>query len=84
MFGQRMGAVIGLCSKFLVLAFAIAEPYLRPWAFLLLLLPTSDEPALNDVTEVDSMRDAIGMFLLTFLLLMILPVPKAVAKWLGM
>lgn len=84
MYGQRMGAVIGQFSKLLLIAFAIAQPYLRPWAVLLVLLPASDEPALNDVTEVDNMRDAIGLFILTLLLLIVLPAPKVLVKWLGM
>jgi membrane-associated protease RseP (regulator of RpoE activity) len=84
MYGQRTGTLIGQCSKLLLVGFAIAHPYLRPWALLMLLLPAADEPALNDVTEVDRGRDALGLGMLILLLLVVLPVPKMLAKGLGM
>ena len=54
------------------------------WAVLLFFLPTIDEPALNDVTELDNVRDAIGMVTLVVLLLIIVPAPKILLTLLGM
>ncbi|MBW4539271.1 MAG: site-2 protease family protein [Myxacorys chilensis ATA2-1-KO14] len=82
MFGQRTGAFIGQIARFLLLAFSVVQPHLLVWAILLLLLPAMDEPALNDVTEIDSFRDAVGLALLTVLILIILPTPKFLMNWL--
>lgn len=82
MFGQRRGALIGQISRFLLLAFSVVQPHLLVWAILLLLLPAMDEPALNDVTEIDNFRDGVGLALLTLLVLIILPAPKFLMSWL--
>jgi membrane-associated protease RseP (regulator of RpoE activity) len=84
MFGQRTGAVIGQVSRLLFLALAFAQQHLLVWAILLLLLPATDEPALNDVTELDNARDLIGLLILAFLLVVILPAPKVVLAWLNL
>jgi membrane-associated protease RseP (regulator of RpoE activity) len=84
MFGQRTGAVIGQVARFLLLAFSVVQPHLLVWAILLLLLPAMDEPALNDVTEIDNFRDGVGLALLTILILIVLPAPKFLTNWLLM
>ena len=82
-FGRRVGARIGRVARFLLLGFAISQPHLRLWAFLLLLLPALDEPALNDVTELDSSRDLVGLLALVILVLLMMPVPQFLAIALG-
>lgn len=84
MFGQRTGAAIGQISRLLLLALSFAQPHLLVWAILLLLLPATDEPALNDVTELDNFRDLVGLLTLGLLLAIILPAPKVVLAWLNL
>ncbi len=85
MFGQRTGALIGQIARVLLLLLSIVPPHhLLLWAILLFLLPATDEPALNDVTELDPTRDGVGLLLLAGLLLIVLPAPKIVLGWLGL
>ncbi|MGB8699428.1 MAG: site-2 protease family protein, partial [Thermosynechococcaceae cyanobacterium] len=85
MFGQRMGSVIGQVSRIMVLLMAFVHPFLQPilllWGILLLFMPATDEPALNDVTELDNYRDSFGLMALGILLLIILPVPSGLESW---
>ncbi len=83
-FGRRIGARIGRISRFLLLGFAIVYPHLLLWAVLLLLLPALNEPTLNDVIEVDSFRDIVGLMALVILLLLVLPAPRFLTTALGM
>lgn len=74
MFGQRTGIVIGQIVRLLVLVRALLEPAtLLVWAIILLLLPIADEPALNDVSELDNGRDFLGLIALVILVSIILP-----------
>ncbi len=84
MFGQRTGAAIGQISRLLLLILSFAQQHLLLWAIFLLLLPATDEPALNDVTELDNSRDVIGLLALALVLLIILPAPKVVLAWLNL
>jgi membrane-associated protease RseP (regulator of RpoE activity) len=79
MFGTRGGAAIGQISRllFLLLIIALQRSDLLLWAILLFLVPAVDEPALNNVTELDDRRDFLGLIALVLLLLIILPAPKA-------
>ncbi|MCU0552024.1 MAG: site-2 protease family protein [Leptolyngbya sp. Prado105] len=83
-FGRRIGARIGRISRFLLLGLALVYPHLLLWAVLLLLLPALNEPTLNDVVEVDSWREAIGLMALVILILLVLPAPKFLTTALGM
>ncbi|MBD2018793.1 site-2 protease family protein, partial [Leptolyngbya sp. FACHB-36] len=83
MFGQRTGAAIGQVARLLLLLLSFAQPHLLLWAILLFLMPASDEPALNDVTELDNRRDLWGLLALAVLLLIILPTPGFIASWLN-
>jgi hypothetical protein len=60
------------------------QPDFLLWAIILLLMPVSDQPALNDVTELDNKRDLLGLFSLSLLLSILLPLPEALARWWGM
>jgi hypothetical protein len=44
-------------------------------AIILLFLPVADEPALNDVSELDNWRDLVGFLALLILVSIILPPP---------
>jgi membrane-associated protease RseP (regulator of RpoE activity) len=81
MFGRRTAMVIGQITRFLVLALSLIQGEFLVLAILLFFLPLNDEPALNDVTELDNARDFIGLMTLTLLLLIILPMPQMVATW---
>ncbi|MEM9004294.1 MAG: site-2 protease family protein [Cyanobacteria bacterium P01_F01_bin.86] len=77
MYGQRTGAFIGQICRFLVLGLAFVHNELLLWAILLFFIPAVDEPALNDVTELDNKRDLWGLIALTLLVLIVLPTPGA-------
>lgn len=87
MYGQRTGAVIGQFTRFLVLALFLVQRgdrLLLLWSILLFLMPIADEPALNDVTELNNRRDFLGLVMLGILLLIMLPAPKVITNLLGM
>jgi len=79
MFGQRNGAIIGQVARLLVLLLAFVQPPLLIWAIILLFMPTVDQPALNDVSELDNKRDFIGLIALAILVMIILPLPHPMA-----
>jgi membrane-associated protease RseP (regulator of RpoE activity) len=83
MFGQKNGAAIGQITRILVLILALVHPGLLPWAIILLFMPLMDEPALNDVTELDNGRDFLGLLSLAILIAILLPVPPAISQWLN-
>jgi len=80
MFGQRIGAAIGQIARLLVLALFLVQREFLVWAILLFFIPVVDEPALNDVSELDNKRDVWGLLALSLLLLIILPVPQSLTK----
>jgi membrane-associated protease RseP (regulator of RpoE activity) len=80
MFGQRVGAVIGQVARLLVLALSFVQQEFFLWAILLFFIPVVDEPALNDVSELDNQRDWWGLVALGLLVSIILPVPQAVTQ----
>lgn len=82
-FGQQTGAVIGQVTRMLMLLLAIAQPGFLFWAIILLFMPIVDEPALNDVSELDNTRDFLGMFCLVLLVAILLPVPGTLMTWLN-
>ncbi|MBW4467361.1 MAG: site-2 protease family protein [Pegethrix bostrychoides GSE-TBD4-15B] len=83
MFGQRRGANIGQVARLLLLLLAWAVQYeFRFWAILLLFMPVYDEPALNDVSELDNGRDVLGLLALAVLVMIILPAPSTVTRFL--
>lgn len=82
-FGQRASLAIGQITRLIMLVLAILHPELIFWAILLFLIPLNDEPALNDVTELDDRRDLLGLLSLAFLVLMILPMPPILSQWLN-
>jgi membrane-associated protease RseP (regulator of RpoE activity) len=80
MFGQKNGAKIGQIARFLVLGLALVQTELLLWAVMLFLMPVVDEPALNDVSELDNKRDLLGLLALGLLILIILPAPQILSR----
>ncbi|NES77877.1 MULTISPECIES: site-2 protease family protein [Okeania] len=83
MFGQRTGMVIGQISRFLLLLLAFINQEFLFLAIFLFLMPLADEPALNDVSELDDKRDFLGLLMLGLLVMILLPAPKMVIQWLN-
>ncbi len=84
MLGQRTGATVGQVARILLLLLSFAQNYLMLWAIILFLIPANDEPTLNDITELDNQRDLWGIAALAILLLIILPAPDFLSKWLNL
>lgn len=80
MFGQRNGAAIGQIARFLLLGLALVQPGFWLWAIILFFMPIFDQPALNDVTELDNRRDIWGLLALTLLVLIIFPAPSFITN----
>jgi Zn-dependent protease len=80
MFGQRTGAIIGHVARLLLLALSIVQVELRLWAIVLIFMSAVDEPALDDVSELDDRRDALGLLAIAILMLIVLPMPQALAR----
>ncbi len=78
MFGQRTGAIIGQITRLLVLALGLLQSDLLVWAIILLFMPVADEPALNDVSELDNWRDLWGFLALVLLVSIVLPAPSTI------
>jgi membrane-associated protease RseP (regulator of RpoE activity) len=78
MFGQRTGATIGRITRLLVLVLTLKEPDFLVWAIILLFMPVADEPALNDVSELDNWRDLWGFLALVILVSIVLPPPGSI------
>lgn len=83
MFGHRTSILIGQVARFLMLILGFVQRELLLWALLLLLIPIRDDPALNDITELDNRRDFVGLIALALLVIMILPAPEIVINWLN-
>ncbi|WP_413165962.1 site-2 protease family protein [Capilliphycus salinus ALCB114379] len=83
MMGQRTSMAIGQVSRFLILILAFTRQEFLFLAILLFFLPLNDEPALNDVSELDNFRDFIGLLTLGLLLMILLPFPPTLAQWLN-
>jgi membrane-associated protease RseP (regulator of RpoE activity) len=83
MLGQRTGAIVGQVARLLVLALALVQGEFVFLALLLFFIPAIDRPTLNDVSQLDNRRDALGLLALTLLATMLLPVPGALLGLLG-
>lgn len=82
MFGQRKAIIIGQVARLLLLLLSLVQSEFFLWAIILLFIPLIDEPALNDVTELDNKRDIWGLAAMALLVLIILPLPQAIARFL--
>jgi len=82
-FGRTMARTIAQVSRFIMLALTLLHEELFLWTLLLFLMPSQDEPALNDVTELDNRRDALGLGCLALLILILMPAPRFLVSGLG-
>jgi hypothetical protein len=82
MYGQRMGLIVSQICRILILLLSFVQPILLYLGIFLMLVPAADEPALNDVSELDNYRDALGLLALGLMLLLILPVPSGLESFL--
>jgi membrane-associated protease RseP (regulator of RpoE activity) len=91
MFGQKPSVAIGQMSKIILLllgllrlkASGFVSTDLLFLAIVISLIPAIDEPALNDVSELNNWRDGLGIFALTILVLTFVPMPPVLMYWLG-
>jgi len=82
MFGQKNAIVIGQIARLLLLLLSLVQPEFFLWAIILLFIPLIDEPALNDVSELDNGRDIWGLLAMALLVIIVLPLPQAIAQML--
>lgn len=80
MYGQRIGGIVGQVARLLVFGLALVHPELMIWAILLFFIPAADQPALNDVSELDDRRDFLGLLALTLLVMIVLPAPGILTR----
>ena len=83
MFGQGASMAIGQFARLCMLLLSFLEPGLLLWAIILFLMPINDEPALNDVSELDDWRDFVGLVAIGLLLIILLPAPRILVQWLN-
>jgi membrane-associated protease RseP (regulator of RpoE activity) len=83
MFGQRSSMAIGQFARLCMLLLSLLEPGFLLWAIILFLTPLNDEPALNDVSELNNWRDVLGLVAIALLLAILLPAPRLLVQWLN-
>ncbi len=91
MFGQKPSAIVSQFSKVILLilgfirfkASGFSNTDLLFLAIVISLIPAIDEPALNDVSELNNWRDALGILMLAITLSIVIPVPTALLQVLG-
>lgn len=82
MFGQKNAILIGQVARLLLLLLSLVQKEFFLWAIILLFIPLIDEPALNDVSDLDNGRDVWGLLAMALLVIIVLPVPQAIAQFL--
>lgn len=86
MFGRRTATVIsqvGIWGLFLLALFVV--PGLFIWAIIVFFIAgTTDAPALDDITPINSTRQLLGIIAFVILLLILLPVPQGLAEIIGL
>jgi membrane-associated protease RseP (regulator of RpoE activity) len=88
MFGQKPSAIISRWSKAVIVILGLirfrssgfGNTDLLFLAIVIGLIPAIDEPALNDVSELNNWRDALGVVILAILVLTLIPVPAALMQ----
>jgi membrane-associated protease RseP (regulator of RpoE activity) len=84
MFGQGKAVVIGQITRLLIILLAFARSEFILWAIILIFMPITDQPALNDVTELDNKRDFCGLLSLGLLIIILFPLPPSLAQLLNL
>jgi membrane-associated protease RseP (regulator of RpoE activity) len=82
-FGQRTAGIIAQVARFSMILTSFVQPNLIFLAVFAILMPITNQPALNDVTDLDNRRDFVGIFTLVFVTFIFLPLPGAIATWLN-
>jgi membrane-associated protease RseP (regulator of RpoE activity) len=88
MFGQKPSAIVSQLSKIVLVILGIirfrssefGNTDLLFLAIVIALIPAIDEPALNDVSELNNWRDALGVIILAILVLTLIPVPAVLMQ----
>ncbi len=91
MFGQKPSAIISQLSKIILVILGVirfrssgfGNTDLLFLAIVISLIPAIDEPALNDVSELNNWRDALGVIILAILVLALIPVPAVLMQLLN-
>lgn len=83
MLGQRAAIMAGQITRIAIIGLAFIRNDFFLWAIILLLMPVGDQPALNDVSELDDRRDLLGILAIAILISILLPVPPPIAQWLS-
>ncbi len=83
-FGQRTAAGIGQITRILMLILAWKQPDFLIIAIVTIFMPVFDEPALNDVSQLNNWRDLGGLLALAMVVIILLPLPATVAQWLNL
>jgi membrane-associated protease RseP (regulator of RpoE activity) len=91
MFGQKSSAIISQFSKLILLLLGLirfrASEFVTTdllfLAIVIFLIPAIDEPALNDVSEINNWRDAVGIGILAILVLTLIPIPTMLMQLLN-
>jgi membrane-associated protease RseP (regulator of RpoE activity) len=91
MFGQKPSAIVSQLSKIVLVILGIirfrasgfGNTDLLFLSFIIALIPAIDEPALNDVSDLNNWRDVIGIAILAILILTLIPVPAILTQFLA-
>jgi membrane-associated protease RseP (regulator of RpoE activity) len=90
MFGQKSSAIVSQLSKVILVIVGlirfrtsgVGNTDLLFLAIVISLIPAIDEPALNDVSELNNWRDALGVLIIGILVLTLIPVPAILIQFL--
>ena len=80
MYGRWGGAAIGNIARILVATMVFIQPEYLLWALLLVFMPSQDDPALDDLSELDGVRDTLGLLAMALLVVIVLPMPQALGR----
>ena len=90
MFGQKTSAIVSQLSKLILFILGVirfrssdGNTDLLFLAIFVSLIPAIDEPALNDVSDLNNWRDALGIGILAILILTLIPVPAILSQLLN-
>ena len=83
-FGKRTAIAIAQIARLFMFILVWIQPDFWVLAIMMLFMPIIDEPALNDVSQLDNGRDLLGLLSLGILLMVILPAPNVMVQWLNL
>lgn len=84
MYGRKTASVTTLITLIVLALGALINPLALYWGGIILILMREQErPMLEELSELDSDRDALGLFALFWMLITLLPMTPAVAERFG-